>query len=106
MRLPDGVTNRQLHHWRTTGKIFPPDDPRTEPGRGHHVKWEPKYLRKLYILAYLYNSGVGLDLASRVAEEAANSIIEYTTVVIAPGVAISVSLGSTLIGELADGTCA
>lgn len=77
MKLPYGVTYRQLHYWASKGYIFPPDDDSVNPGSGHPREWTDKYLRKLEAIAQLRRLGFEIEIASQVAETVSNYLESY-----------------------------
>jgi hypothetical protein len=70
MKLPPGVTYRQLHYWVSRGYVMAAGDPDMSPGSGHHRTWIEANWDKLVAMGKLRENGFEAQLASRVAEAA------------------------------------
>lgn len=65
MKLPEGVTKRQVHYWIKQGYL----EAEGEPGRGHPLKLNSTNQRKAVLMARLRELGFEAPLAARVAEQ-------------------------------------
>lgn len=82
MKLPPGVTERQMNHWV---HIIFDDETQQAPGKGHPRQWKPENLRRLAVLGMLRPLGFELKISARLAREIAAG---ENSVFIAPGMTL------------------
>jgi hypothetical protein len=64
LRLPDGVSYRQLDHWARQGWLFPT---RGGIGTGHRREWSETEIRVAEMIARLRSAGLELPAAAAAA---------------------------------------
>jgi hypothetical protein len=79
MKIPRGVTQRQLHYWISKGYIF--TDQPTSPGRGHPhpADWDVHTLKVIQAMARMRDLGFEAPRASELAHALADQNWEHAT---------------------------
>ena len=93
MKLPDGVTLRQLHYWLAQGYL-PAEG--LQPGTGHPRNYTEDRMRMLRVMGKLRLAGIEAPQAGKFATESLSLPHGEITVIISPGVALTVDLDALL----------
>lgn len=88
MRLPPGVTYRQLRYWVTQGYL---PDTLTASRKNPFDPWTPEQWRMLALMGYLREAGIEARQAGEIAVAAVSQLDDDTVIrVVCPGVTILV----------------
>lgn len=92
MKLPDGVTYRQLHYWIRQGYLPPEATEGLSPGTGHPREWTPSQRRMLTVMGQLRLVGIEAAQAGEIAVKARDQAHGVLITKISPGITIMVDL--------------